>query len=108
MTISGRSESVEMYLKSLAELGGAASSIPIGQVAELPIGQSAMIQAISPESSEILRYQANKNLPPSNEVTIIEAEPLDGPLTLLVKREYGKSEVIIGLNLASSILMELK
>jgi DtxR family Mn-dependent transcriptional regulator len=34
MTSSGSSESVEMYLKSLAELGGDRESVPIGRVAE--------------------------------------------------------------------------
>jgi DtxR family Mn-dependent transcriptional regulator len=77
-------------------------------LADLEVGQTARIQAIAPESSEVLRYLADKKLLPGNLATVYEAEPLQGPLTLLVAREDASDEVILGLNLASLVLVDLK
>ncbi len=77
-------------------------------IADLEIGQIARIQAIFPESGEVLEYLAEKNLLPGNLVSVVEAEPLEGPLTLLVERENDNEQVILGLNIASLILVALK
>ena len=74
---------------------------------DIEVGQSARIQAIAPESSEVLRYLADRKLLPGNLATVIEAEPLQGPLTLLVTREKTSDEVILGLNLASLVFVDL-
>ena len=74
---------------------------------DIEVGQSARIQAVAPESSEVLRYLADKELLPGNLVTVIEAEPLQGPLTLLLTREQTSDEVMLGLNLASLVIVDL-
>ena len=69
---------------------------------------SNTVNVIAPESSEVLRYLADKKLLPGNLATVIEAEPLQGPLTLLVTRERTSDEIVLGLNLASLVIVDLK
>ena len=53
---------------------------------KLQLGEGGRIQAIEPESSDILSYLAERNLRPGTEVSVIDTAPLDGPLTLLAHR----------------------
>jgi Fe2+ transport system protein FeoA len=50
----------------------------------------------------VLAYLHERSLLPQQTLTLIEAAPLDGPLTL----QLGDTHVILGLNLASRIRVE--
>jgi DtxR family transcriptional regulator, Mn-dependent transcriptional regulator len=74
-------------------------SIPL---AELAVGDSGRIQAISPENGEVLAYIQERGLVPGLLVKVIEAAPLRGPLTL----QIGRDSVTLGLALAERVLVE--
>lgn len=75
------------------------STVPL---ASLDVGETGAIQAITPESSELLAYLAQRGLIPGRSVTVLEAAPLQGPLTLRV----GTGETFLGLNLAELVLVK--
>jgi len=81
--------------------GEAENGIPLSQ---LSIGQSGRILSVQPESEEVLAYLFEKGLHPGQEITVLEVAPLDGPITL----RLGESEVVLGLNLASLVLVEVE
>jgi len=68
----------------------------------LPVGQAARILAIQEGRAEILEYLYKRDLMPGRVVTVVEAAPLQGPLTL----QLGDAVVALGLNLASIVLVE--
>jgi DtxR family Mn-dependent transcriptional regulator len=87
----------------------APSTTPV-RLAELNAGVSARISAVTPESGDVLAYLAERDLFPGRQVTVIEAAPLDGPLTLQVTEPAAESaggrEVVLGLALAKLVLVE--
>ncbi|HVM18005.1 MAG TPA: metal-dependent transcriptional regulator [Gaiellaceae bacterium] len=54
-------------------------SVPL---AELEPGQSAVVAEVSDRDAAVLRYLGRVGLVPRAEVSVLEAEPFDGPLTL--------------------------
>jgi DtxR family Mn-dependent transcriptional regulator len=68
----------------------------------VPVGQTARILAIQEGSAEVLEYLHKRDVLPGRIVTVTEAAPLQGPLTL----QLGDTEVALGLNLASIVLVE--
>ena len=66
------------------------------------IGETVQVLAVNATSTDVLRYLQERGLMPGCEVTVIEAEPLQGPLTLRVE---GK-EVALGLSLAEFVLVK--
>jgi DtxR family Mn-dependent transcriptional regulator len=79
-------------------------------LAELNTGESACIRAVAPESSDVLAYLAERDLLPGRQVTVTEAAPLEGPLTLqvteLVAEAGSGREVVLGMALAQLVLVE--
>jgi DtxR family Mn-dependent transcriptional regulator len=79
-------------------------------LAELNTGESACIRAVAPESSDVLAYLADRDLVPGRQVTVTEAAPLEGPLTLQVTEQVAEAgssrEVVLGLALAQLVLIE--
>lgn len=73
--------------------------LPLSQVA---VGEHVRVQAVNATSTDVLRYIQERGLMPGCEVTILEAEPMQGPLTL---RANGK-EVALGLSLAEFVLVK--
>lgn len=80
--------------------------IPLDAVTlrEVPIGETVTILAINATSTDVLKYLQDKHLLPGQEVTLLEAAPMEGPLTLQVD---GK-EVALGLLLAEFVLVNPK
>lgn len=80
-------------------------------LATLEAGQSACIQAVAPESSAVLAYFAERDLLPGRLVTVVEAAPLEGPLTLHVYQSSAApqpgSVVVLGINLAQLLMVEV-
>lgn len=71
-------------------------------LSELAIGQTGRIVAIHPGTEEILSHLFARQIVPGQQVTLVEAAPLQGPLTLNI----GDRDVALGLNLASLVLVE--
>jgi len=65
------------------------------------VGETAYVLAVSAIATDVLRYLHERDLIPGREVTIVEAAPLHGPLTLRVE---GK-EVVLGLSLAEFVIV---
>ncbi|MBI3161030.1 MAG: metal-dependent transcriptional regulator [Chloroflexi bacterium] len=79
---------------SFAPLNG----IPLG---ELDTGRAATILAVNATATEVIKHLYDRNLLPGHKVTVLEAAPLQGPLTLRVD---GK-DVALGLALAEYIIV---
>jgi DtxR family Mn-dependent transcriptional regulator len=69
---------------------------------ELKSGETTTVLAVNATATDILKYLQEKNILPGQAVTLIEAAPLQGPLTLLVN---GK-EVALGLSLAEFVIVK--
>lgn len=69
---------------------------------ELKVGESTSILAVSATATDILKYFQEKNILPRQEIKLVEAAPLKGPLTLLV----GGKEVALGLPLAEFVIVK--
>lgn len=74
-------------------------SLPLSQVA---VGEQVRVLAVNATSTEVLRYLQERGLMPGCAVLVIEAEPMQGPLTL---RANGK-DVALGLSLAEFVLVK--
>jgi DtxR family Mn-dependent transcriptional regulator len=75
-------------------------------LSRLKVGQSGRIRAIVPESSELLAYLAERGLLPGQSLTVIEAAPLKGPLTLQIGDSQEQSQVALGLALAELVQVD--
>lgn len=76
-----------------------ASTVPLSAVS---VGQTGTISSLVPEGTDILSYLAERKLRPGQEVTVLAAAPLEGPLTLQVNT----AELELGLNLAALVLID--
>ena len=75
-------------------------------LSRLKVGQSGRIRAIVPESSELLAYLAERGLIPGQSLTVLEAAPLKGPLTLRVGDSQEEPQVALGLALAELVQID--
>jgi DtxR family Mn-dependent transcriptional regulator len=75
-------------------------------LSRLKVGQSGRIRAIVPESSELLAYLAERGLFPGQSLTVVEAAPLNGPLTILVGDSQDQPQVALGLALAELVQVD--
>jgi len=75
------------------------AGIPLSALA---VGQASSIIAIKPEKEEVLSYLYDRGLLPGKRIKVIEIAPLEGPITL----QFENREVILGVNLASLILVD--
>lgn len=69
---------------------------------EVQVGESVTVRAVNATSTEALKYLQEKGILPGQTVQVIEAAPLEGPLTLLVN---GK-EAALGLSMAEFVFVE--
>jgi len=72
-------------------------------LSELTVGQTARLVAFEDESADVLGYLQKRGLRPGSLVNVTEIAPKHGPLTL----ELEGREVMLGVNLAASIRVEL-
>jgi DtxR family transcriptional regulator, Mn-dependent transcriptional regulator len=82
---------------SFAPLNG----FPLGEAA---VGDLLRVVAVNATATDVLKYLQERNILPGSEITVLEAAPLQGPLTLKV----GKREVALGLSLAEFIIVKGK
>jgi DtxR family Mn-dependent transcriptional regulator len=69
---------------------------------ETAAGETVTVRAVNATSTEVLKYLQEKGILPGQRVTVIEAAPLEGPLTLLVNER----EVALGLSMAEFVVVE--
>lgn len=71
---------------------------------EVEVGKSVRVLAVNATVTDVLKYLQDKNILPGQTINVLEAAPLDGPLTLSVN---GK-EVALGLSMAEFVIVEIK
>jgi DtxR family transcriptional regulator, Mn-dependent transcriptional regulator len=71
---------------------------------DAPVGGHVRVLAVNATETDVLKYLQERNILPGSELTIIEAAPMDGPLTLRV----GKKDVALGLLLAEFVIVKVK
>ena len=74
--------------------------IPLNMVA---VGETVRVLAVNPTATDVIKHLYERGLLPGHKVTVMEAAPLQGPLTLLVD----KKEVVLGLSLAEFVIVEV-
>jgi len=70
----------------------------------VPVGDTVRVLAVNATATDVLKYLQERNILPGHEIKIVEAAPLQGPLTLRVD---GK-EVALGLSLAEFVIVKSK
>jgi DtxR family Mn-dependent transcriptional regulator len=83
---------------------GAFTPLDAVTLREVPIGATVTILAVNATATDVLKYLQDKHLLPGKELTLLEASPMDGPLTLQVEGR----EVALGLLLAEFVLVKPK
>lgn len=68
------------------------------------VGKTARVLAINATDTDTLKYLQARRILPGSEITVLEAAPMEGPLTLNVQ---GK-EVALGLLLSEFVTVEVK
>jgi len=81
---------------------GELEPLPGVPLTQLPLWQPAHILAVQATSADVFRYLAQRGLLPGRPVCVLEAAPLNGPLTVRV----GEAEVALGLQLAELIVAQ--
>jgi DtxR family Mn-dependent transcriptional regulator len=70
---------------------------------KVEIGSTVRVVAVNAVQTEVSRYLQERDILPGQEVTVLEAAPLQGPLTINVNDQ----EVAIGLQIAQFVLVEI-
>ncbi len=71
--------------------------IPLSEAA---VGDTLRVVAVNATSTEVLKHLQSRNILPGSEITVLDAAPLQGPLTIGV----GGREVALGLQAADFVL----
>ena len=70
---------------------------------EVSIGATVHVLAVNATQTDALRYLQERGILPGCELTVIEAAPMEGPLTLRI----GNKEVSLGLLLSEFVIVEV-
>jgi DtxR family Mn-dependent transcriptional regulator len=70
---------------------------------EIAVGETVRVRAVNATETEVLRYLQDRHILPGQELAILDAAPLQGPLTL----NNGFNEVVIGLKAAEFVLVDI-
>jgi DtxR family Mn-dependent transcriptional regulator len=71
---------------------------------DVPVGATVHVLAVNATETEALKYLQTRGILPGCELTVVEAAPMDGPLTLRVNDK----EVALGLVLSEFVIVEVK
>lgn len=71
-------------------------------LSEAEVGATVRVLAVNATATEVLKYLQERNILPGRDIEIIEAAPMQGPLTLRV----GDKEVALGLSLAEFVIVK--
>lgn len=69
---------------------------------ETAVGETVKVQAVNATATEVLKYLQEKGILPGETVRVVEAAPLEGPLTLSVNGR----EVALGRSMAEFVIVE--
>jgi DtxR family transcriptional regulator, Mn-dependent transcriptional regulator len=69
---------------------------------KVEVGKTVKVLAVNATSTDVLKYLQERNILPGHRIKVVEAAPLEGPLTLNVS---GK-EVALGLSMAEFVIVE--
>lgn len=72
-------------------------------LSEVKVGTTVTVLAVDATATDVLKYLQEKNILPGQKLKVIEAAPMDGPLTVSV----GGKEVALGLSLAGFVVVKL-
>lgn len=77
--------------------------IPVDGIllSEASVGDSLHVVAVNATATDVLKYLQDRDILPGSEITLLEAAPLQGPLTIGV----GGKEVALGLQIADFVLV---
>ncbi len=81
---------------SFTPLGG----IPLRDVA---VGSTVRVLAVNATAPDVLKYLQDRGILPGCELAIVEAAPMDGPLTLHV----GDKDIALGLQISEFVIVEV-
>ena len=70
---------------------------------EAPIGATVHVLAVNATETDVLKHLQERDILPGRKFTVIEAAPMEGPLTIRV----GGKEVALGLRLAEFVIVEV-
>lgn len=70
-------------------------------LSEAAVGNALSVVAVNATATDVLKYLQDRNILPGSEIKVLDAAPLQGPLTLGVD---GK-EVALGLQIADFVLV---
>ena len=76
------------------------NGIPLSEVA---VGDEVSVLAVNATATDVITHLYDRGLLPGHKVKVVDAAPLQGPLTLLVD----KKEVVLGLSLAEFVIVEV-
>jgi DtxR family Mn-dependent transcriptional regulator len=71
-------------------------------LSEVAVGESTVVLAVKATATDVLKYLQEKKIMPGQKIKVLEAAPLQGPLTVL----SGGKEVALGLPLAQFVIVE--
>lgn len=71
-------------------------------LSEVKVGATVRVLAVNATATDVLKYLQERNILPGRVLEIVEAAPMQGPLTLRVE----KKEVALGLSLAEFVIVE--
>ncbi|MBA3890070.1 MAG: metal-dependent transcriptional regulator [Gemmatimonadaceae bacterium] len=71
-------------------------------IADLQVGDEALVRRVSDENGERLRYLAELGIVPGVQLTLIDRAPFEGPITVAI----GAAHQVIGTSLATEVLVE--
>jgi len=72
-------------------------------LSEVAVGETVRVLAVNATETDVLKYLQERNLLPGQEITVREAAPRQGPLTL---RGTDGKEVALGLSLAEFVIVK--
>jgi len=81
---------------------GAFTPLNGGTLRETEVGSTVTVLAVNATVTDVLKYLQDKNILPGQTIKVLEAAPLDGPLTLSVN---GK-EVVLGLSMTEFVIVK--
>ena len=67
------------------------------------VGETVRVLAVNATATDVIKHLYERGLLPGQKVKVVDAAPLQGPLTLLVD----KKEVVLGLSLAEFVIVEV-
>jgi DtxR family transcriptional regulator, Mn-dependent transcriptional regulator len=73
-------------------------------LSEAEVDSTVRVLAVNATATEVLKYLQERNILPGRELEVVEAAPMQGPLTLQVEDK----EVVLGLSLAEFVIVQAK